>query len=130
MTTGTRAAGIRRRAAAAAAAALIGIAGTLLVPSGSTPTGADAAPAPIEHLRGIYLQQAIELATVGTRTVLITRMTRFSRCGRVRGTAEEFNEHFVDVAGLDVPGLGFVAGIVDSIDGCSPATARARGMAE
>lgn len=79
-----------------------------------------AAPgAPLEHVRGIYLQQAIEVATVGSRTVYLTRMTRFRRCGRFRGLAEDFNDHLVDVAGIEVPGVGFVAGLVSTIEGCT-----------
>jgi len=79
-----------------------------------------AAPgAPLEHVRGIYLQQAIEVATVGSRTVYLTRMTRFTRCGRFRGLAEDFNDHLVDVAGIEVPGIGFVAGLVSTIEGCT-----------
>lgn len=79
---------------------------------------------PIEHIRGIYLQRAIELATVGTRTVRLTRMTRFRRCGRLRGQAEDFNKHLVDVAGREVEGIGFVAGLVNAIEGCAPAALR------
>ena len=77
---------------------------------------------PIEHIRGIYLQRAIELATVGARTVRLTRMTRFRRCGLFRGQAEDFNEHLVEVAGREVEGVGFVAGYVNAIEGC-PASA-------
>src|SRR5215467_11928245 len=69
---------------------------------------------PIEHVRGLYLQRAIEIATVGTRTVHLTRMTRFRRCRVFRGTAEDFNGHFVDVAGREVGGIGFVAGFVST----------------
>src|SRR5215469_12568568 len=75
---------------------------------------------PIEHIRGIYLQRTIEIATVGARTVHLTRMTRFRRCGVLRGMAEDFNEHFVDVAGREVEGIGFVAGLVSTIEGCTP----------
>jgi hypothetical protein len=75
--------------------------------------------ATVEHVRGIYLQRAIEVATVGSRTVHLTRMTRFMRCGRFRGTAEDFNEHLVDAAGREVPGIGFVAGLVSTIEGCA-----------
>jgi hypothetical protein len=79
-----------------------------------------AAPgAPVEHLRGIYLQQAIEVATVGSRTVYLTRMTRFRRCGQFRGLAEDFNDHLVDVAGTEVSGIGFVAGLVNTIERCT-----------
>jgi len=81
---------------------------------------ASASPgAPVEHLRGIYLQQAIEVATVGSRTVYLTRMTRFRRCGQFRGLAEDFNDHLVDVAGTDVSGIGFVAGLVNTTQGCT-----------
>jgi hypothetical protein len=105
--------GSRGRCLAAAAGILAAAAALLSLRSVA------AEPVPIEHLRGIYLQQAIELATVGTRTVLITRMTRFWRCGTGRGRADDFNGHLVDVAGREVPGLGFVAGIVDAIEGCT-----------
>lgn len=77
----------------------------------------------IERIHGIYLQQAIELATVGTRLILLTRMTRFRRCGRVRGIAQDFNNHLVEVAGREVPGFGFVAGLVNTVEGCMPAPA-------
>lgn len=86
--------------------------------------GAAAPTGPVEHLRGIYLQRAVELATVGARTIHLTRFTRFRRCGRFRGTAEDFNGHLVDVAGRDVPGIGFVAGLVYTIEGCPPDIAR------
>jgi len=125
MSTSAGRARIPRRATAVAAAALLASLAALL-----DPPAAGARPSPVEHVRGIYLQRAIELATVGTRTVLITRMTRFWRCGSRRGTAEEFNDHLVDVAGREVADLGFVAGIVDSIDGCTPAAGRSRGTAE
>lgn len=85
---------------------------------------------PVQHLRGIYRQRAIEIATVGPRTVRLTRMTRFRRCGGLRGIAEDFNEHLVDVAGREIEGLGFVAGYVNAIDGCVPAAAPARGMGD
>jgi hypothetical protein len=87
----------------------------------SAPTFAAAPPTrgAIEHLRGIYLQRAIEVATVGSRTIVLARMTRFRRCGRFRGVAEDFNEHLVDVAGRDVDGIGFVAGLVTTLEGCS-----------
>ena len=88
-------------------------------------TAAGAPPAalphgPIEHISGIYLQRAIEIATVGTRTVHLTRMTRFRRCGVLRGMAQDFNEHLVEVAGREVEGIGFVAGLVNTIEGCTP----------
>lgn len=76
---------------------------------------------PIERVRGIYLQRAIELATVGTRTVRLTRMTRFRRCGRYRGQAQDFNNHLVEVTGREVDGVGFVAGYVNAIEGCPAA---------
>ena len=82
----------------------------------------DLTQGPIEHIRGIYLQRAIELATVGTRTIRLTRMTRFRRCGRFRGQAQDFNQHLVEVAGREIQGVGFVAGYVNAIEGC-PATA-------
>ena len=83
---------------------------------------AAASPRPLEHLRGIYRQRAIEIATVGTRTIHLTRFTRFRRCGRFRGIAEDFNDHLVDVTGRDVPGFGFVAGFIDTIEGCKAST--------
>ena len=107
-------------AAALIAAALIAHPGDATAPPGSLTEGA------IEHVRGVYLQQAIEIATVGTRTVRLTRMTRFRRCGRVRGLAEDFNGHLVEVVGREVAGIGFVAGLVNTLDGC-PAAARGRG---
>jgi len=106
------------------AAALAALTGTLLfVPT--APIGADIAP--MEHIRGIYLQRSIETATVGARTVLLTRMTRFRRCGRFRGMAEDFNRHLVDVAGREVGGVGFVAGFVNAIEGCAPEVDGGRG---
>jgi hypothetical protein len=93
----------------------------LPLPGAAAAAPADAVGSSIRHLRGIYLQQAIEIATVGTTTVRLTRMTKFRRCGRFRGTAEDFNGHVVDVAGREVEGIGFVAGIVDAIEGCSAA---------
>ena len=92
----------------AAAAVMVG----LLCPPGILAQSA------VEHIRGIYHQRAIEIATVGARTVRLTRMTRFRRCGRFRGLAEDFNEHLVDAAGREVEGIGFVAGYVDTIEGC------------
>lgn len=78
---------------------------------------------PVERLRGIYLQQAVELATVGDRLILLTRMTSFRKCGGPHGIAEDYNAHTVDVLGRDVPGIGFVAGVVDATDGCRPPAA-------
>ncbi|HEV2440042.1 MAG TPA: hypothetical protein VGX97_08270 [bacterium] len=99
-------------------AALAALTGTLLfVPM--APLRADMGP--VEHIRGIYLQRAIEIATVGARTVRLTPMTRFRRCSRFRGRADDFNDHLVDVVGRDVEGVGFVAGFVNAIEGCSPA---------
>lgn len=84
-----------------------------------------AADAPtFERLRGIYLQQEVELATVDDRPILLTRMTKFRRCGSRRGMAEDFNDHVVEVLGRDVPGVGFVAGIVDAVEGCETQTGR------
>lgn len=77
----------------------------------------------IERLRGIYLQRAIQVATIDDRPILLTRMTKFRRCGTRRGTAEDFNDHIVEVLGVTVPGLGFVAGIVDAVEGCDKAGA-------
>jgi hypothetical protein len=86
---------------------------------------------PVERLRGIYLQQAIELATVGDRLILLTRMTSFRKCGGPHGIAEDYNAHTVEVLGRDVPGIGFVAGVVDATDGCRPpAAGRARDARE
>ncbi|HKX16448.1 MAG TPA: hypothetical protein VJT33_00355 [bacterium] len=105
-----------RRGAFILLALLFGCPGLLAAGSAQLTEG------PIERIRGIYLQRAIELATVGTRTVRLTRMTRFRRCGRFRGQAEDFNKHLVEVAGREVEGVGFVAGYVNAIEGC-PATA-------
>jgi hypothetical protein len=81
---------------------------------------------PIERLVGVYLQQAIEVATVGDRPIHLTRMTSFRACGRRGAVAEDFNTHVVEVIGRDVAAVGFVAGIVDAIDRCSShAAARA-----
>ncbi len=77
---------------------------------------------PLERVRGIYLQQAIEFATVGDRLVRLTRMTRFARCWTRRPRAEDLNEHVVEVLGRDVPGVGFVAGVVNATEGCEPHT--------
>lgn len=106
------------------AAALAALTGTLLfVPTAAV--GADTPP--VEHIRGIYLQRAVEIATVGTRTVRLTRMTRFRRCGRFRGRAEDFNQHLVDVTGREVAGVGFVAAFVNAIEGCSTSVGEGRG---
>lgn len=77
-------------------------------------------PAVVERLQGVYLQQAIELTLVGDRVVRLTRMTKFWRCGMRRPLAEDLNEHTVEVRGREVPGVGFVAGIVNAIEGCAP----------
>ncbi|HEV2358944.1 MAG TPA: hypothetical protein VGZ23_15230 [bacterium] len=95
----------------------------LVVSAGGAVRSAGDADDSIERILGVYLQQAIELATVGTRTVLLTRMTRFRRCGRGRGTADEFNGHLVEVVGREVPGFGFVAGLVNTVEGCMPESA-------
>ena len=108
-------------AAALVAAALLAHPGAATGLPGSLTEGA------VEHVRGIYLQQAIEIATVGARTVHLTRMTRFRRCGRIRGTAEDFNGHLVEVVGREVDGIGFVAGLVNTIDTCPPAAELSRG---
>jgi len=112
----------RRVPAAAALIAAIFLAHPEAVPAqpGGLTGGA------IERIRGIYLQRAIEIATVGTTTVRLTRMTRFRRCGRVRGVAEDFNDHLVEVVGRDVEGIGFVAGLVNTLDGCVPPAALGR----
>lgn len=73
---------------------------------------------PLERVRGVYLQQAVELAAVGSRLVIVTRMTRFTRCGMRHPLAEDLNEHTVEVLGIDLPGVGFVAGIVNAVEGC------------
>ncbi len=73
---------------------------------------------PAERIRGIYLQQAVEFATLGARLVRLTRMTRFRRCGTHRGLPEDFNDHIVEVLGREVPGFGFVAAIVNAVEGC------------
>lgn len=80
------------------------------------------ADTPFERIQGIYLQHAIELAAVGDRLVRLTRMTRFEWCRTRRPRAEELNEHIVEVLGVDVPGVGFVAGIVNATEGCEPRT--------
>lgn len=114
---------IRARGRRAAHAGLVAI-GLLLSGGIFDGTAAQGSTAPeastgITHVRGIYRQRAIEIATVGTHVIYLTRMTRFRRCGRFRGVAEDFNDHLVDVAGRDVPGLGFVAGLVNTIEGCA-----------
>ncbi len=104
------------------------LAGAACVWGGPSPAAGASA---IERLRGIYLQQAIELATVGDREVVLTRMTRFRKCGSRRGLAEDFNAHTVDVLGQQVAGIGFVAGIVNAIDDCpAAAPGAARGGSE
>jgi hypothetical protein len=110
----------------AAAAALIAAA-LLAHPAAATTLPGSLTEGAIEHIRGTYLQRAIEIATVGARTVHLTRMTRFRRCGRVRGTAEDFNGHLVEVVGREVDGIGFVAGLVNTIDACPPAAEFSRG---
>lgn len=109
------------------AGALVLLAALAAAP-GMTPGSAAAA---IERLRGNYLQQAVELASVDGRLVRLTRMTRFRRCGDRRGLAEEFNEHVVEVLGQQVPGVGFVAGIVNAVEGCETrAAGRLRDLGE
>jgi hypothetical protein len=98
-------------------------------------TGGPAAPGPltegpVERIRGIYLQRSIQTATVGEQKILLTRMTRFRKCGNLRALAQDFNEHIVEVTGRNVDGIGFVAGFVNAIEGCSPATAFTRGPGE
>ena len=95
--------------------ALIGLAAVT-----STAGWGGSADLPFERIQGIYQQQAVELATVGVRLVRLTRMTRFERCLTGRPSPEDLNEHPVDVLGLDVPGIGFVAGIVNATEGCEP----------
>ena len=97
--------------------AAVALGATLLFAHSGVETAAG--DGPVEHIRGIYLQQAIEIATVGTRTVRLTRMTRFRRCGRLRGAAQDFNDHLVEVTGREVEGFGFVAGFVNAIEGCA-----------
>lgn len=79
---------------------------------------ADPGP-PLEHLRGVYLQEGIEFATVGGTLVRLTRFTRFARCRGRRPLAEELNEHTVEVLGRQVPGVGFVAGVVIPVEACA-----------
>jgi hypothetical protein len=79
---------------------------------------------PLERIRGVYLQQSVELAAVGNRLVMVTRMTRFTRCGMRHPLAEDLNEHTVEVLGIDLPGVGFIAGIVDAVEGCEDTSAR------
>ncbi len=81
---------------------------------------------PLEHLRGVYLQQGVELAAVGNRLVIVTRMTRFTRCGMRHPLAEDLNEHTVEVLGTELPGVGFIAGIVNAVEGCGETSARLR----
>lgn len=76
-----------------------------------------------ERFQGVYLQQAVEVATVGDRMVLLTRFTRFKKCGGARGLAEEYNDHTVEILGRETPGVGFVAGIVNLVEGCRPTSA-------
>jgi len=78
----------------------------------------------VERLQGLYLQQAVELTLVGDRMVRLTRMTKFWRCGVGRPRAEDLNGHTVEVLGREVPSVGFVAGIVNAIEGCRPPTDR------
>lgn len=86
-----------------------------------------ASTSPIERVVGVYLQQAIELATVGDRPIYLTRMTSFRVCGHRGALAEDFNEHLVEVIGRRIPRVGFVAGIVNAVDRCTPRpTVRAR----
>ncbi len=81
---------------------------------------------PLERVRGVYLQQGVELAAVGNRLVIVTRMTRFTRCGMRHPLAEDLNEHTVEVLRIDLPGVGFIAGIVDAVEGCGETSARFR----
>lgn len=105
-----------RRGGAARVVNSFGVRALVLAVIMAAGTGSGAGP--IEHLRGIYLQQAIEVATIGDRPILLTRMTKFWRCGTRRGLAEDYNGHIVEVVGRDVPGIGFVAGIVNAVEGC------------
>jgi hypothetical protein len=49
-------------------------------------------------------------------------MTRLRRCGTEWGLAEDFNKHILEVLGITMPGLGFVAGGVDAAEGCDRPT--------
>jgi hypothetical protein len=85
-----------------------------------------AGAAPVERLSGVYRQRAVEVATVGDRLVIVTRMTRFTRCGTRRPLAEDLNDHVVEVLGTEVPGVGFVAGIINAVEGCELPSGRPR----
>ncbi len=104
---------LRFRGAPAAGALVL-----LAAVAAATGWTAGPAAAAVERVRGIYLQEAIELATVDDRLIVLTRMTRFRRCGGRRGLAEDYNGHIVEVLGREVSGVGFVAGIVDAVEGC------------
>jgi hypothetical protein len=92
----------------------------LLFCAGAAPAWVATSDAPtVERFPGIYLQQAVEVATVGDRMVIENRYTRFKKCGGVRGLAEEYNDHVVEILGRETVGVGFVAGVVNLIEGCA-----------
>jgi hypothetical protein len=96
----------------------------LLFCAGAAPAWVAISDTPkVERFQGIYLQQAVEVATVGDRMVIENRYTRFKKCGGTRGLAEEYNDHTVEILGRDTLGVGFVAGVVNLIDGCRPSSA-------
>lgn len=47
-------------------------------------------------------------------------MTRFEQCRTRRPRPQDLNEHPVEVLGVDLPGVGFVAGIVNATEKCEP----------
>ncbi len=98
----------------------------LLLCAGAAPAWVATSDVPtVERFQGIYLQQAVEIATVGDRMVLETRYTRFEKCGGKRGLAEEYNDHTVEILGRETVGVGFVAGVVNLIEGCPSPSAPA-----
>lgn len=102
----------------------------VLLQTGGPATPGALTDGPVERIRGIYLQRSIQTATVDERLILLTRMTRFRKCGNLRAIAQDFNEHVVEVTGRNVEGVGFVAGFVNAVEGCSPATAFTQGPGE
>ena len=92
----------------------------LLFCAGAAPAWVATSDTPaVDRFQGIYLQQAVEVATVGDRVVIENRYTRFKKCGGRRGLAEEYNDHTVEILGRDTLGVGFVAGVVNLIEGCT-----------
>jgi len=97
---------------------------TLLLCAAAAPAWIATSDAPtLERFQGVYLQQAVEVATVGDRMVLLTRLTRFMKCGGTRGLAEEYNDHTVEILARETPGVGVVAGVVNLIEGCKSTSA-------